>query len=141
MKKIHLIIIAIAISFPSIGQQVDSIPKLNKEDYLIKSKRQKTTGFILLGGGLLTTGIGFAIGVGEGLGNLFVPEQDRSNNGEGIAIAGLVIMGSSIPFFIASSSSRKKAISISLKNEKASLIGNNGFSYTLVPSLSVKMRL
>lgn len=141
MKIIIMIIFCFALSMHVIAQRIDSIPQLNKEDFLLKSKRQKTTGYILLGSGILITGLGFATSFSEAFPNIFVPEQERSNSGNAISILGLLTIGSSIPFFIASSSSKKKAINVAIKNEKANLITQNGFSQTLIPSIQLKIRL
>ena len=58
MKKCFCILLLMVIGFNSFSQQLKNKEQKLPVDYLEKSKKQKTTGFILLGGGvaMITSG-------------------------------------------------------------------------------------
>lgn len=141
MKKYTFLLILICLAYRSFGITTDTLPPLSKQDYLMKSKQQKTTAKILVGAGALLTGVGMLVGTGQALGNIFVPEPERRNSGEVIIIIVLVTMGSSIPFFISSSSNKKKAMQLSLKAEKTSVVAYRSINNKLIPSLTLKLSL
>jgi hypothetical protein len=101
MKKILIIITLVFFAFNSQSQQVKNIGyKFSSEDYLKKSKGQRNTGFILLGGGAALFGIGcYAL----------EHTHDKSGYGAFIMLGGMTMAATSIPFFIASLSSKHKA--------------------------------
>lgn len=83
-------------------------------DYLKKSKRQKTAAWILSGGGI-------ALGV---TGKLIAANTKTDDTGvriTGIVTAGVGILSTvaSVPLFIASKRNRVKAASLSFKTEQA----------------------
>jgi len=83
-------------------------------DYLLKSKKQKTAAFVLLGGGEGLALVGTAIGVSswdeEIVGVVGEGEDDKSFMAGGIMmVTGLAAMVGSVPLFIASSRNKKKA--------------------------------
>ena len=118
-------------SSTSFGQQTNS-SFLTKQDYLQKTKRQKTTAKILLGGGILSFGVGFATIGGK---------QTHSIDNGIIIIAGTGAMFTSIPFFISASKNKKKAMSMSLKSQLVPQFQGTGFTYTPLPSLNLKIAL
>jgi O-antigen/teichoic acid export membrane protein len=122
MKKIIICTMMLAIAATSFSQ-----------DYLRKSKNQKTAAWILLGGGsaLVVTGILLA-------NNATI---DNLGTGAGVAIAGGVAVLGSIPLFLASGRNKKNAMSLSSKNEKMQQLNKNSFVYKPVPSLSLKISL
>ena len=92
--------------------------KVDANSLFQKSKKQKTTGFVLLGGGAALELVAMAIGTAEvaadPLGSIF---NEKKTNNLGLLIAsGGAVMLSSIPFFIASGLNRTKA-NILLKTE------------------------
>jgi predicted membrane channel-forming protein YqfA (hemolysin III family) len=108
-----------------------------KKDYLQKSKNQKTVFFVLAG-----TGSALMIGGLIYAGSHNNPEKENYNyNGGFIFLGGLVFLGSSIPFLIGSVKNKKKAISLSFKNERSLQLNKNNFVCTPVPSLTLKVRL
>ena len=52
----------ISFTAPSFAQQTDTVKPMARQDYLDKSKRQKTTAWVLLGGGAALIAIGLLIG-------------------------------------------------------------------------------
>lgn len=119
---------------------------LTKEDYLKRSKSNKTGAMVcLIGGGTL-----FLIGsivatsdLSEDLGNLFT--DNTSNNHDALigvlVITGGVAMLSSIPLFRAASKYKRKAYSLSATNEMAPLLQRSHLCYKPIPSLTLKIRL
>ena len=96
MKKIILFATFLILSASSFSQQTNSHPSLTKQDYLQKSKNQKTTAWVLLGGGAAL------ILVGDLIGNQKESTLGDAGTGVVIAGAGVLSMLGSIPFFIAS---------------------------------------
>ena len=131
MKKIILFTMLLIMSASSFSQQT----ALTKQDYLKKSKNKKTTAWVMLGGG---AGL---ILVGGLLGNS--KESSFSDAGTGIVIAGVgaLSMLGSIPLFIASGKNKRKAMSMSFKNEMVPQLQKSSFVNRLVPSLSLKIGL
>ncbi len=116
-----------------------------KTDYLKKSKNQKTTAWILLGGGTALSAAGIAVGFSEVLvdiSNIFSSEPEKtSNTGEVLFYTGLASMAGSIPLFIASSNNRKRAssVSASFKIENRPSVVHGIVIKTPYPALSVKI--
>jgi hypothetical protein len=141
MKKIIPLVLVLFIGKFSFCQETIPSPTLTKQDYLKKSKSQKTASKIIAGTGaaVALTGILLAI---DDVGGIFDPrDQENTKTADALAYTGLVIMAGSIPFFIASSKNRKKAMSMSFKNQRIPQLQNNGFVYRAIPSLSFKINL
>jgi hypothetical protein len=122
--------------------------EMSKQDYLDKSRRQKTTGFILLGGGvalflvgsvkLLVSGTESVISCVTGCSSV---DESGMNSGAAIAlIGGLATLGS-IPFFISSGKNVKKAVHLSFKNEPSNIPKYAGNFQQSIPSLSLSIPL
>ncbi len=139
MRKLIIVILTFTSSVNLTAQFTDSVLQINKRDYLDRFKWQRTTGYVLFIGGAITTGIGLLTSFKEGFD--VTPSESDSKNGEDITIAGAALMASSIPFFIGYTSAKRKAMSLSVKTEKALLLSNTGFSYIHIPSLNLKIRL
>lgn len=133
MKKLILILALILMAQISYGQ--NETPVINKDYYLNKSKNQKTTGWVLLGAGasmLIATQI---------IGRSDVDFETGMTAVGVLGIGGVSSVLASIPFFIASGNSAKKAANISLNYERLgtpllSRSLNNSF-----PSISLKIDL
>jgi len=106
---------------------------LTKQDYLKKSKNQKITSFILVGGGI---GLWLA-----GVSKYMNQEDNIDGGGEAAMVIGGVAVLTSIPFFIASSKNKKKAMSVFLKNIPSQQIQRGSFVYRSLPSLTLKIHL
>jgi hypothetical protein len=139
MKKIIAIIFFFTISTLCFSQQIDSLPVLTKQDFLQKSKSQKTTAWIMLVGGAILTGTGMAIGVNESTDAVVSPFTLEP--GPVLLITGSVFMLSSIPLFMAANKNKKKAMSLTIKNEKALQLHKQKFVYKSIPSISLKVAL
>lgn len=147
MKKIILFGVLLIFSSTLFSQPTTTATPAVNTDYLKKSKNQKTTAWILLGGGTLLSAAGIAVGFNEVLvdiSNIFSSEPEKtSNTGEILFYTGIASMAGSIPFFIASSKNRKKAnsISASFKMENRPYVVQSIIIRTPYPALSVKIGL
>ena len=138
MKSIPLLIM-LAISTNIFCQQ--NTPVINTE-YLKKSKTQKKNAFIMLGGGAALFLTGIVIPKGE-LVHSGILGDDYKNDGikGGLELTGIISMLVSIPLFIASSKNKKKAMSVSFKNNPSQQIQRGSFVNRSVPSLTFKIHL
>ena len=138
MKSIPLLIM-LAISTNIFCQQ--NTPVINTE-YLKKSKTQKKNAFIMLGGGAALFLTGIVIPKGE-LVHSSILGDDYKNDGikGGLELTGIISMLGSIPLFIASSKNKKKAMSVSFKNNPSQQIQRGSFVNRSVPSLTFKIHL
>ena len=133
MKKSISAFLLLAFFTATHGQDTTvTIPEVTKTNYLKKSKNQKTAAWILAGVGSLSLLLG-AIEVN--------PEHGGNNNRAFFIAGGLVAIGASVPLFIASARNKKKGTSVSFKNNVVPQLRNNNFSYSSVPSISLKFRL
>jgi len=133
------------LSAGSFCQQTNPSPLFSQEDYLTKSKHQKTTARLLAGSGAMLTAAGMIIGFGDALSTiatLFSTEAaSSSNTGEVRFYTGLVTMAGSVPLFIASSRNKKRAMSLGFKTIPVPGLYKNNLVGISLPSLSVKMGL
>jgi len=136
MKTIFIIVALLFYGPNCICQQTSSPQMFTQEEYLKKSKRQKTTAWILLGGGVATSIIGLSqINLAGS------DEQINNTPGTILFFTGLAATITSIPFFSASKKNRKKAVAVSSNIELNH--SNLGIAQTLFksvyPSLRVKV--
>ena len=132
MKKLTILSILFSFSSGIFSQQTEPAPSLTKQDYLRKSKTQKTAAWILLGTGTLTATLG-TIKVN--------PDYGESTNRAYLLIGGLVMIGASVPLFIASGSNRKKAASISFRNRFVPQMKNGDLVNRQIRSIYLKINL
>ena len=132
MKKLTILFILFSVSRGIFSQQTPHALSLTKQDYLKKSKVQKTAAWILLGTGSLSAILG-TIKVN--------PDYGESTNSSFLLIGGFVMIGTSVPLFIASGRNRKKAASIAFRNHSTLEINNGDLLQRFVPSLSIIITL
>ena len=147
MKKSIFLILSLVFATASFCQkQTVSKLSLTKSDYLKKSKKQKKTAWILLGGGAALVIIANVIPEGEQTD--FNPRfLDYNHKNDGVKAAfgltgGLSMLGS-IPLFIASGKNRKKAKSASafINMEKAPILQQTGIRNQSFPAVGVRISL
>ena len=127
MKKIIISFLMLAVSAAMFSQQTKNVkPQLTKTNYLQVSKKQKTIGWILFGGTVVYFSSTY-IAKSE----LFFIYPLVSGS---MAIA-------SIPFFNAAVRNKRKAMSLSFKNEKVPQFMSGSFVNRPVSSLSLKINL
>ena len=146
MKRIIMFSLLFAFGTTSFCQQTVQKQSLTKEDYLQKSKKQKKIGWILIGSGAAMFIVSEVIPEGELTGEISWPclceDVHENDDIKGVFIlVGAASMLGSIPFFIASGKSKKKAASISLKNYPIPILRDGNMVNRIVPALSFKVHL
>lgn len=133
MKKIKLALLLSLFAISVSAQQTTSSPGLTKSDYLKKSKNQRTIAFVLAGGGSIAWLAGL---------NKYMDQRDyKDGGGEAAMIIGGTAALASIPLFIISSKNKKKAMSISFKNQMIPQLQNSSFVYRPIASINLKIAL
>jgi hypothetical protein len=132
MKKTLIFLILLLFMTKGFSQTTPNTP-FTKEDYLQKSKNQKTTGWVFLSAGIAITAVGVI-----GFNNTYDDWSDNSTDTYGaLILSGPLIALGSIPFFISSGSNARKAATLSL-NYQPILIPNQGsLAQSSQPALSV----
>ena len=115
-----------------------------KNDYLTKSKHQKTAAWIMLGGGWGIGIAGVVVGL-NGTADLLSGQFDKAGNNIGaggilIIASGAAMLGS-IPLFIAAGKNKRKGMSLSFTNQPTSALVKNITGNRYVPSVSVTFNL
>lgn len=135
MKNIILLILVMIISESIFGQQNHpASTRLTKQDYLQKSKRQRTTARILSGSGFLGFGVGFLTLGGK---------QSNSVDNAIMILTGMGAMITSIPFYISSGKNKKRVRNgtVFLKMETAPYMQENSLNQQVIPCAGIKLRL
>lgn len=133
MKKIKLALLLSLFTMSTSAQQTTSSPSLTKSDYLKKSKKQKTIAFFLAGGGSIAWLVGASKYMNQG--------DNIDGGGEAAMIIGGTAALASIPLFIISSKNKKKAMSMSFKNQRIPQLQDDSFVYRPIPSINLKIDL
>ena len=111
MKKLLLSLLTI-ICFVASAQEQKQLPTSTSEEannLLIKSKKQRTTGIILITIGSAAVGTSFALAMND-LAGIFTEEDEDSGTAIDIfGYGGLVLIAGSIPFFVMSGQNKRKA--------------------------------
>ena len=148
MKKVILLFLLLAVAASTFSQQINPSPVLTKQDYQLKSKRQKTAAWVLMGGGFVMSTIGISLALNDATVILIsvltlTPTNDNNNSSaaELLLITGAASMLGSIPLFIAAGKNKRKAMSLSFKNEKMQLLYKTSFVFRDIPSLNIKLEL
>jgi hypothetical protein len=139
MKKIIIFTLLLIVSATSFSQQTKSSPTLTRQDYLKKSSNQKFVAWALFGSGAAVLAI-------TALSNLGIDFTGPKKKFPIVPVGiGAVCMVGSIPFFIASAKNKRKAMSLSFKNETipSRLLSGQKSSFVnrSIPSLSLKINL
>lgn len=147
MKQILLFCLVLSFSITSLAQYADTIKHSMATDYLKKSKKQKTTAWILLGGGtVMTLGslvVLFVEGTGTAIDAVASGEGESTSSAGGIMfVTGIAAMAGSIPLFIASGKNRRKAAAaVSFKMENATIMQQWTVAVRHYPAVSLRFRL
>ncbi len=150
MKKIIFGTILIAFAAVSFAQQSAPKQALIQTDYLQKSKKQKKTAMIFLGGGAALIVASLVIPQGEPTGFQIDPitggfYEGHKNDGikGALGLTGVVSMLGSIPFFIASGKNKRKArqASVFINMERAPVLQGMAFSTHSFPAAGVRISL
>lgn len=127
MKK-QLLLIFLLVSSTTFSQQNNPSPTLTKQDYLKKSKTQKTFAYVLLGVGTLTLAAAATGDISFDALPVLI-----------IAGVGTIVM---VPIlFSASKRNKRKAISMSFKTQPVPQLQKTSLVNRQAPSLSLKINL
>lgn len=141
MKTLIVSLLACVIFSKSFCQETQTTSPVNGQDYLQKSRNQKTGAWVLLGAGAALTAGGLIWFSNE----LDLFNSDNDSN-EDIAVivsgVGVAAMGGSIPLFIASARNKKKALQMNagLRLEKRDLIKRDVIANQVYPALSFRIQ-
>jgi Kef-type K+ transport system membrane component KefB len=135
MKKIGVLLFLFFIALQSNSQ---TIKPVTKEEYLKKSKNQKTAAWVLLGGGTALVITGASTSINHQRDN---PYDQTRNAGDIVAAVGYTAVLVSVPFFTSSSKNKRRAASLSFKNESTPILARQKIVLTKTPSLSLKINL
>ena len=109
MKKLILIIVSFLTIQALQCQEIDSLSTQSREEmydfHFTKHKKQKKTGLILLGSGVVATGAGLLIAANSNV----LSDDGGFGTGAGLVLAGSVTTIVSIPYLISSGSNKRKA--------------------------------
>ncbi|MEO5948422.1 MAG: hypothetical protein ABIP79_16515 [Chitinophagaceae bacterium] len=142
MKKLIVLLVFISMLTKAFNQQIDtSNMELTKQDYLKKSKNQKIAGRLLLGGGAILIAAGLTSNLSNGLENLFQQEAPKNNSGDILTVLGVISIAGSIPLLISAGKNKRKAISLSVKNQPSQVLQNNRLYTKMTASLTFKINL
>ena len=136
MKKIICILVFSTLVVTAFSQQNSISPEFTQQDYLKKSKHQKTAAWILAGVGLLSQAI-YSTRVEN-----HKRTDDNQSHGDGFFLAtGIVAIAGSITLFVVAATNKKKSKSLSFRNEPIPQFQNNHFTYQATPTLAFKIQL
>ena len=128
--KSFILIVALLLTLQTIFSQQ------TKQDHLQKSKKQKTTAWIMLGGG---TAVGLI-----GLSKINLAGSDREiNNTPGTIMffTGLASSIASIPVFIASKRNKRMAMKLSFMPGLTPVLQGNNYTQKSQPSVHIKISI
>lgn len=121
--------------------------EMSRQDYLDKSRNQKTTGFILLGGGVAMIAVGSILFADDAVDTAISCTNLNCSSGSGMesgmvisAVGGLAILGS-IPVFISSHKNARKAAQLSFRNEPTTISKYAANIPRSIPSLRLSIPL
>ncbi len=137
MKKIVMLQVILVLLTSGLSAQT-------KNDYLLKSKHQKTAAWVMLGGGTTLFVVSGMIGA-HGFFNFLTGQFEEANNNVGmagiLAITGGAAMLGSIPLFIVSSKNKHKAMSITFSNQPLPAFVKNTMGQRYFPSIGLQFKL
>jgi hypothetical protein len=140
MKKLFLLTVLVALMLTATAQDTppDGNPyPVTKQDFLQKSKKQRTAGIILLAGGGTVTIIGITIAAQHF--DLFdLEERDETLETVLIAVGGAAMLGS-IPLFVSAKKNKRTAMSMSFKNERSLQLQNGLVHLKRIPSVNFRL--
>lgn len=140
MKKLAALFLLITVTIVTFSQQTSPVP-LRQQDYLQKSKNQKTWAWIVtgIGAGIVTVGL-----LTQDYIDAFSGIAEEKNSASPVVyVAGGTFIASGIVLFVASSRNRKKAISSSgiLKMEKTTLFEKHTAVINIYPAAGIRINL
>lgn len=146
MKNLLLILLLTCFWQSSFAQDLagESSKIINKESLMLKRKNQKRAANILLitGGSLIV--ISPIIAALESA-RTFIDTEGRGelnlDAGSTIFTIGVLMSAASIPFYISARNNKRKAAALSFQQQKIPYLKNNTVASSIIPSVSLKIKL
>lgn len=144
MKKIIFCLTLSIFAIKLFGQTTTS-PALLKNNYLKKSKTQKTIGWVMLGSGVTMATVGALIfnnhTNGDPLEGFDYILSKKSQGAAILVVAGIGTALGSIPFFISSAKNKRRGAAVSLGTSNTLLLQQNVFAFKKQPAIILRIRL
>lgn len=141
LKLLFAFVLFLIFSNFTFSQQVSPVPQLTKQDYLKKSKSQKTIAWILAGVGVTSVIISIATVDGTEIFSSIAGNDKPINRFGALFFGGSAVALSSIPLFIISDKNKRKAMSLSFKMEQVPQLQIASLVNKPTPSVSLKISL
>ncbi len=141
MKKSGPVVIFMAIAFSSFSQDTITTAPLTRQDYLQKSKSQKTTANILRYGGAALALTSLFL-ISDDVGGVLDPtDKDNFSAATVLLCAGAAAAIISIPLRSAARKNEQRAMSLSFKNFQVPQLTNKSIVQKALPSITLKISL
>lgn len=142
-KAIIFAAMLLVVSAASFSQQTNPSEPLNRNDYLKKSKKQKTAAWILAGSGMGLVVAAIVTTSVNDVANAIVGDDSGLNTGTTLFVIGGISALGSIPFFIASAKNKKRGMAASafLKMENVSAVRGYSMIHIPFPTIAIKLSL
>ncbi len=151
MKKLLSLIVLIIVSLHSFSQEMQPVEyKPVKTDYLAKSKKQRTAGWILTGTGAAVFSIGLVVSMAEmaeegatAFGYMLINEEapeTHSKGGGALLITGTAMLATGITFLSIAKKNKRKAFDMSVINQSSQQLRYNTVMNTSVPSVRLRLQ-
>jgi hypothetical protein len=146
MKKLTWLLLMLAIGISTVCQQIPPANlKIQKEQYLHKSKVQKTWAWITLGAGaaiIIATAVGSSSDSKNTNGWFSMDGLEKTLNAYSYATGAAVTVASVLLFEAAARNKRKAAqLSVFMRTEKVPEFGQGGYAIRIVPVAGIKILL
>ena len=140
MKSIMMCFAFFLLALHGYSQELKPELQLTSEQYLKKSKNQKTTAWVLFGVG--TTAIVGGIAVSSGGQDELTTTLNTAFIGAPLMLLGLTLDVISIPLFVSADKNKKRAMeaSTSIKFEEVPSWSGGAIRQSTVPTLAIKVR-
>ena len=145
MKKMFVFAMLLIFSAASF-EQTNSSKSLTRADYMKKSRNQKSSAWLLLGGGTGLIIIGVAVNqpsYSVDWNNILNSSSSPGGGGQIVIAIGAIAIAGSVPLFIAAERNKRKAMAptASFKLENIPSVRGYKIIYSSFPALSVKINL
>ncbi len=148
MKKLIVVFLCLSASLSLRSQELPtgpSQPTLSREEYLQKSKRQKTGAIVLIsaGGAVMIPGAIMLVNntANDFIFGPFTGEQSDNTVASILFATGAAAMLGSIPLFVSSHKNKKRAMELSFKNIPSSQVHKNMVINQQIPSINFRIAL
>ncbi len=148
MKHLCILIAIQLFTIPSFCQQIEAGTHEVSKDFLAKSKKQKTAGWILTGTGTATLLFVLLVDATQQVGGELVnvitlgtiPKPENKSYAAGYISSAALLVGG-ISLLSASSKNKKKAANLSLQNQAVTSAVRGSLITTNIPSVTLKISL